>query len=589
MTKINIDEERRAQEKSVDFIAFSGGGAKGAIYAGVYKSLKASGMVDGMRAVAGSSAGAITAALIATGIEVEAFEKISKTTNLKGLLGKGFLVNKDGKPLYKLLQDTIFDNVSSFVLQPGIEERVSARLEQIKDEEAQLKTLESLHLDKQSQIEFALAEITKDEAAASRAGAILNRQEAQERRKALEAEKEAMQLDIQGGTDQLKMLEKSRSKLEALVASNYKDSIELVARCSARPVRGKIYFKDLALLREIDPVRFKDLIVTAVRRDNAELKIFSAEETPNVEIALACRASASIPLVFQSVDIDGVQYVDGGYRDNVPTKYFKEISEDPKQKGRTVALAFGSNEPDDPVQIALYSSRERIYKFGAITKFVMNVLFKIAAKVGGVFKYTESEEATAQSLRRQAGHVVALDPKGVGTLSFDKAQANADYLCVKGEVQADRYLENQSLIAPDPNFKYREFLLETLEDVAKNEKKAWATSTADPLATKMAALLSFCKKDIWQGKDKEDVLEQFIALAGVNHRTGKASIDSPVLDKLTKALNSKTAPQEIVAKFRELLGKTDVAQKFEKKDFDSIIKNQLGGIETSKKSAPKAR
>ncbi|WP_155799180.1 patatin-like phospholipase family protein [Rickettsia canadensis] len=41
-------------------------------------------------------------------------------------------------------------------------------------------------------------------------------------------------------------------------------------------------------------------------------------------MALACRASVSIPLVFEPVEINGKQYIDGGYLDNIPTKYFKD-------------------------------------------------------------------------------------------------------------------------------------------------------------------------------------------------------------------------------------------------------------------------
>nr|WP_269146071.1 patatin-like phospholipase family protein [Rickettsia canadensis] len=31
-----------------------------------------------------------------------------------------------------------------------------------------------------------------------------------------------------------------------------------------------------------------------------------------------------MPLVFEPVEINGKQYIDGGYLDNIPTKYFKD-------------------------------------------------------------------------------------------------------------------------------------------------------------------------------------------------------------------------------------------------------------------------
>lgn len=41
----------------------------------------------------------------------------------------------------------------------------------------------------------------------------------------------------------------------------------------------------------IDPEKFKDLYITAVNKGTGELEIFNADNTPDIEIALACRAS----------------------------------------------------------------------------------------------------------------------------------------------------------------------------------------------------------------------------------------------------------------------------------------------------------
>nr|WP_269146079.1 patatin-like phospholipase family protein [Rickettsia canadensis] len=105
------------------------------------------------------------------------------------------------------------------------------------------------------------------------------------------------------------------------------------------------------------PVQYKDLVITATQEDTGELTIFNSLYTPNVEIALAYRASVSIPLVFEPVEINGKQYINGGYLDNIPTKSFKdnepefkikEVTDDieeitlAKKQGRTLAMAFGS-------------------------------------------------------------------------------------------------------------------------------------------------------------------------------------------------------------------------------------------------------
>nr|WP_016770187.1 patatin-like phospholipase family protein [Rickettsia sibirica] len=120
---------------------------------------------------------------------------------------------------------------------------------------------------------------------------------------------------------------------------------------------GKIYFKDIALLRKYNPVQYKDLVIMATQQETSELTIFNSFDTPNVEITLACCASASIPLVFKPVEIDSKKYIDGRYRDNILTKYFKgnELEFDTKAitdnmeeitlakiQGRTLAMAFGT-------------------------------------------------------------------------------------------------------------------------------------------------------------------------------------------------------------------------------------------------------
>ncbi|KJW04340.1 patatin-like phospholipase family protein [Rickettsia argasii T170-B] len=193
------------------------------------------------------------------------FEEISKNTNLQTLLGKkGFSadivqLNKDGKPLYALLELVIKENIGNFLQRSDI---VNVKY--------------------------------------------------------------------------YKALDELRERY------NQKD--------------GKIYFKDIALLRKYDPVQYKDLVIMATQQETSELTIFNSFDTPNVEIALACCASASIPLVFKPVEIDSKKYIDGEYRDNIPTKYFKgnELAFDTKavtdnmeeiplakKQGRTLAMAFG--------------------------------------------------------------------------------------------------------------------------------------------------------------------------------------------------------------------------------------------------------
>lgn len=129
----------------------------------------------------------------------------------------------------------------------------------------------------------------------------------------------------------------------------------------------RITFGDLAQLNQHFPAYFKKLIVPAVRFPDGALQIFNCEDTPEVEIALACRASSSLPVVLQPVEIEvnGIiqKFVDGGLFDNLPTDYFdKNEAGDflPNQKpNQTLVFAFGEGIDNRKNQVfqALYSSR----------------------------------------------------------------------------------------------------------------------------------------------------------------------------------------------------------------------------------------
>lgn len=583
-----IEELKTLQSQPIELVAFSGGGAKGNIYSGVYKSLKETGVIDGITAVSGSSAGAIAAAVTAIGIQSEEFDKISKETNLKKLLGeKGtsigpLHINKDGRPLYDLLDTTIRGNVSSFLKPPNnIKEICSNRLAAIKLERAELNERKKLFLRQQTS----------------------------------EQDNDDIAQNIKKIDSSLSELQKQQEKIEKIIENEYQEFKELAQKCAAG---GEITFKDLALLRVIDPIKFKDLLITAVRRDTGELVIFNADNSPDVSIAAACRASASIPLVFEPAIINGIEYVDGGYRDNVPTKYFdknepeennvdhdiKQLNnaeeiQQAKKKGRVLALAFGSNM-DDPANIAIYSGKN-FDSPSAFAKFLMNVIFKWLAKVGGDFKYTETELDTANQLRENALNTVIMNTQGIDTLSFDDAQKYADYLGIKGFIQTSEYLDNHQIGKEcSPAFPYQKFFLEVYEHYdAENLNKSGVSKLIDAIISFIApasiekektkplgweekldikshddkanALLDFCKETKWQkGSDKSqsasaqgkpaqhkptiEVLKDFVLLAA-SPRSGRGlKENTKSMESLIKTLNSPTTGIEVKKQFIDLLG-----------------------------------
>ncbi|MGX6960625.1 MAG: patatin-like phospholipase family protein [Rickettsia endosymbiont of Pentastiridius leporinus] len=452
---MNLEDIKKAQENPIEYLTFSGGGAKGTGYSGVHEAIKKAGILDNVSAVAGSSAGAITAAVVALGTPPKRFEEISKTTNLQNLLGKeGFSagivqLNKDGKPLYNLLDLVIKENIGSFLQRADI------------------------------------VNVKNDEA-----------------------------------------LEELRKRYQE---------------------NGKIYFKDIALLRKYDPVRYKDLVVTATEQDTGKLTIFSSFDTPDIEIALACRASASIPIVFEPVEINGKKYVDGGYLDNIPTKYFrdndpefdvKEITENieeitlAKKQGRSLVMAFGSGMNAD-ANIAIYSAK-KFKSPSKLVKFLADILLKMLAKVGGKFKYTDTLRKTNEELRENALNTVVLDTKGIDTLDFKDAQKYADYMHIKGYCQTREYLNNHELgKEADKTFEYQNFLLNVYEVYDnKNLNKAFGTKLLEMFIPskeksnskwqdgiienhndKAKMLLSFCQTGALTEENLPQLLKEYVIIA----------------------------------------------------------------------------
>ncbi|HJD60215.1 MAG TPA: patatin-like phospholipase family protein [Rickettsia endosymbiont of Omalisus fontisbellaquei] len=532
-----LQELEQAQKAPIEYIAFSGGGAKGAIYSGAYEAAKKAGILDNVKAVAGSSAGAITAAVVALGTKPERFEEISKNTNLQDLLGKkGFSagivqLNKDGKPLYDLLDLVIKENIGNFLQRSDI---VNVKGDEVLDE----------------------------------------------------------------------------------LRKRYQEN-------------GKIYFKDIALLRKYDPVQYKDLVITATQQETSELTIFSSVDTPDVEIALACRASASIPIVFEPVEIDGKKYVDGGYRDNIPTKYFKgnepefdtkEVTDDmeeitlAKKQGRTLAMAFGVGMEAD-ANIAIYSAK-KFESPSDIVKFLADVLFKTLAKVGGKFKYTETLKETNEQLRENALNTVVLDTAGIDTLDFKDAQKYSDYLHIKGYCQTREYLNNHELgKKTDKTFDHQKFLLNVYEvydnknlhktfgakllemfiPSKENNNSKWQDGVIENHNDKAKMLLSFCKTGALNEKELQKDLKEYVIIAATS-RNNTLKADTNSLKALLHTLNDPTASSKIKDSFIEVLGidKNKDARFDKTKTFDENIakfkftKQDLESFITKSKSeAPK--
>jgi NTE family protein len=131
----------------------------------------------------------------------------------------------------------------------------------------------------------------------------------------------------------------------------------LEERIEEKTANGTLTFQQLDSLAQIDPRRYKTLVVMATCLSHQETMEFSARTFPNMEIADAVRASLAIPLYYEPLIVDSKGKpvnkktmttddhlcVDGGFTANFPIAVFDrpEFKSTPTQ---TLGLRIDSDQ-----------------------------------------------------------------------------------------------------------------------------------------------------------------------------------------------------------------------------------------------------
>lgn len=536
--KENILQE---QQKPIKVLVVSGGGAKGGELSGALEALQESGVADGVTMVAGSSAGSIMAAAMALGVSAKEYYEISKNTDLKNILGKSkssvgriLPIHKDGKPLYDLVNGTIKKSVS----------RIMEK--EIAGEKNIIDNINKYCLKQQKRYSQLLLDPNCSE---------------QEKERITLLQKNLQEIIDEKGAPVMGILER------------------------ARDPGSKIRFKDLGILNTILPEKFKDLTITGVNQKTGELEFFNSNTTPEADIAMTCKASASIPLITKPTKVNGQKYVDGGVRNNIPLSFFdkdafhkdqddnpelaknKHTLKDAIENGRTVAMVFSNNKKGDAYK-ALYTSKKRIVSVNFLKRFLIRLFLLIGlGRAATKFTYDKEEEKTYQHVRKNSHNIIGLNPKNIGTLDFKKAGQKFELLHLQGSIDTQIYLDNHDLCPPDPSLPIRSTLLKACFKSNTQEKE----------------MLAYCKKDLWQNKSKEDVVKHLISCAAKNKNS---YTKTKLINNLSTMLNKKSANLEVKKTFAQALGKDistmDIAKyKFESKDWNEFIKK-----DASKYSGP---
>ena len=352
-----------SQQHQIKNITLSGGGAKGACYSGVYSALKNTDVFENVDEIAGSSAGAMAAALFATGSTPENLTNSLRSQNFKALLGKG-LFNKiqvSGDPLKEYMRQQIVQNIRNVF--------------------------------------------------------------------------EAFDLNYI----------KNIQRLDDKIKNNIQDVFNKIFRNN---YKADIAFFFLQKCRSYLPHIFKNLIITGTDKSQGRLEIFSAETTPDMSIALACRISGSIPILFKSLKINNRKIVDGGYIDNLPVDFFQD-----KDKSKTLVFAFAEgDETNNPVYNAINTDIRQenlvtknkkhstldLYNPSAMERFKRNVIGGIGIKNS---KNTSNKNIGFKKLQHHYSlRTVSLYVGDISTTDFDKVQERFDELHKTGYDTTMNYL-----------------------------------------------------------------------------------------------------------------------------------------------------
>ncbi len=212
---------------NIEYLVFGGGGAKGFGNPGVYQALYDASMMDDVKAVSGSSVGALTAALIAVGIEPGDIRQAILETDIHSLIN---FMSFDGPNVI-----------------PGI-----------------TKSLEPM--------EFFINQLMLEST--------------------------------------YRFLKKQQNPTPAQRAIMHKMMYEEYA----------LSFRDLDLLHQDFPKKFKKLYIPAVVLGTGDIEVF--DHRHDVSIAKASIASAAMPIKFSPVKINTTYYLDAGLVNPLPTDFF---------------------------------------------------------------------------------------------------------------------------------------------------------------------------------------------------------------------------------------------------------------------------
>lgn len=236
----------------IERLVLSGGGAKGVAFSGMVKALEEHQVLDKIRSISGSSAGAISAAFLASGMDHAGFDKMSDETNLVALL------DSQNKVLGPLQQASSFIGKGIAKI-PGKAGSIGRLLFDL------IPRLQSKAMPLEALIHEKMVE--------------------------------SIQSRFDQPDSQRQLSDASKACVEQI------------------KINGYVTFGDLATLsKDMPEIKQLHITGTAMFDDRPQMVVFNASLTPDMDVAVAAHISGSLPVVFQKPSEQGLAFQAVGER-----------------------------------------------------------------------------------------------------------------------------------------------------------------------------------------------------------------------------------------------------------------------------------
>jgi len=365
----------------VTSLVLSGGGAKGIAFSGVVRALEDAQKLQGIQSISGSSAGAISAALIASGMGAQAFDRLSDSIDLPSLLNSKDVVTA-------WMQDASSTLGKLVGRLPGAAGNISQLLMTL------LPRLQTEAL--------PLEEVIRNESRQS----ILEH--------IAQTPRETRPGEVMHIADKLS--------------------------AGAAPTFG-----DLDVLsRHIPAIKQLNITGTGMFAGRPQLVVFNASLTPQMDIARAAHISGSLPLVFKSPEERGhgfqtstetTAFKDGGMLLNTPAPGVvdREFPESPLTKSESLIVKFESDAADARTRSGSF--------FSSLADRITGVPHSAAGAFQDKKLEAFAEQIVTLPLKTEKGDFRGLL---TGTVNFTMQDEHKQHLQAKARQAVDAHLERRS-------------------------------------------------------------------------------------------------------------------------------------------------